>query len=263
MLFAVSLFNRYKVKEFIKTTNIQKNELETIHVTELPKEKKLEFRIEDASKVSPTLFREKNLLGPKDSINPLRNIEKIKRIDETIYNLKRIRLSNQNEAKEIIPVNKLAVESQNLYYRLFNMDEELLLKDNERLLQAQIFSLAIVGYELANRLNSNLEQPLSCKIPDIIQTLKDKSLISVVLADTIINSNLQIELKEPELNELFKKLKDLFIKSEFLLQLILAGKNIEDLVKQHLILRIELVKSCWQFIKCDNLIRLKKRKNLR
>ena len=180
-----------------------------------------------------------------------------------ITGLKRIKIDNQEITEDIIPVNNLTIDSQNLYYRLFNMDEDLFLKEPERLLQAHIFMLAIPGYELLNRINSDLEVPLSNDLLLIDSKVDDRYLTVAILADSIMNSDVSDKVSDTQLSEILIQGQSFFGDAQRLLQQILDDKHFEESIQQHIILRKEIIKWCWKFVKYDNILKLRKKKNLR
>ena len=199
----------------------------------------------------------------KKPSNPLRDRDIVEAIDEMITGLKRIKIDNQEITEDIIPVNNLTIDSQNLYYRLFNMDEDLFLKEPERLLQAHIFMLAIPGYELLNRINSDLEVPLSNDLLLIDSKVDDRYLTVAILADSIMNSDVSDKVSDTQLSEILIQGQSFFGDAQRLLQQILDDKHFEESIQQHIILREEIIKWCWKFVKYDNILKLRKKKNLR
>ncbi len=265
MLYLTSIFNNWQLKH-IKAA-YEKQEIEKIPVKQLPQEKSIEIHIDSKSKATPTLLSQKIHIienkknDIKENPNPFSNSEIVKAIDEMLSNLKRLKVKNSNQ--EIFSVNSMIIESQNIYHRLFEMEEELFKKEPERLLQAHIFMLALIGYELLNRLNSNLEQPIPNDILEIKTIVKDRYLPIAIIADQLMNSNLPNTVTNEQLKVVLNQIKILFIRSQKLLQQILSDKNFENSIKQHLVLRNEMVKCCLKFIQCDNVIKLRKKKNLR
>ena len=268
MLFLVSIFNKWQIKYIESITH--KPALEKIPVTNLPRKKTAEIVIDKNFKVTHTLLNKNDTKNQKlkeaavkKPSNPLKNNEIVEAIDEMIVGLKRIKIDNQEISEDIIPVNNLNIDSQNLYYRLFNMDENLFIKEPERLLQAHIFMLAIPGYELLNRINSELDTPLSNELLLIDSKVNDRYLAVAILADSIMNSDISGKIPDSQLKEIINIGQDLFLDAQRLLQQILDDKNFEDSIQQHIILRKEIVKWCWQYVKYDNILKLRKKKNLR
>ena len=267
LLFLISIFNKWQIKYIESLT--QQPIIEKIPVTQLPQNKEPEIHIAKDSKAINTLLG-KTSTKPnivKEELqkpsNPLKNKLIVEAIDEMLQGLKRIKIENHKKSEEIIPVNNLNIDSQNLYYRLINMNEKLFNKEPERLLQGHIFMLALPGQELLNRINSLLDSPLS---PDAIYidiVVNDRNLAIAILADSIMNSDILERISEPHLKEIINQGKDLFLKAQKLLQQILDDKSFEDSIQQHLQLRKELIKWCWQFIKYDNISNLRKKKTLR
>ena len=142
------------------------------------------------------------------------------------------------------------------------MDENLFLKEPERLLQAHVFMLAIPGYELLNRINSNLDAPISNDLLLIDYKVNDRYLAVAILADSIMNSNVSERITDSQLKEIVKQGQSLFLDAQKLLQQTLDDKNFEASIQQHIILRKEIIKWCWHFVKYDNILKLRKRKIL-
>ncbi len=267
MLFMVSIFNKWQIKYIESIT--RKPALEKIPVTNLPSKKTAEIVIDKNSKAISTLLGKNEVHNKrlkeeiKKPSNPLKNNEIVEAIDEMITGLKRIKIDNQEITDDLIPVNNLNIDSQNLYYRLLNMDEELFIKEPERLLQAHVFMLAIPGYELLNRINSDLETPISNDILFIDSKVNDRYFAVAILADSIMNSDISEKIADSQLKEIIKQGQNWFGVAQKLLQQILDDKNFEDSIHQHIILRKELIKWCWQFVKYDNILKLRKKKTLR
>ena len=267
MLFLVSIFNKWQIKYIISAN--RKPALEKIPVTNLPSKKTAEIVIDKNSNAVHTLFGRNEVQtkklqeAVKKPSNPLRDRDIVEAIDEMITGLKRIKIDNQEITEDIIPVNNLTIDSQNLYYRLFNMDEDLFLKEPERLLQAHIFMLAIPGYELLNRINSDLEVPLSNDLLLIDSKVDDRYLTVAILADSIMNSDVSDKVSDTQLSEILIQGQSFFGDAQRLLQQILDDKHFEESIQQHIILRKEIIKWCWKFVKYDNILKLRKKKNLR
>ena len=114
MLYLTSIFNKWQIKHLKEA--FSKAELDKIPVTQLPKEKTIEIRIDSKSKATPTLIGKETLVPKKEILppnkpakpsNPLKNNEIIEAIDEILCGLKRIKIRNHEKSKEIIPVNSL------------------------------------------------------------------------------------------------------------------------------------------------------------
>ena len=267
LLFLISALNKWQIKHIESLTH--RVALEKIPVTKLPQNKTPEIHISRDSKAIRTLLGKNStkLVTTKEvsqkPLNPLKNNEIVEAIDEMILGLKRIKIENREESDNIIPVNNLNIESQNLYYRLLNLGKTDFIEEPERLLQAHIFMLAIPGYELLTRINSNLETPLTEENINVDSKVNDRFLAVAILADSIMNSNISDRVIEPQLKEIIKQGQNLFAQAQKLLLQILDDKDFENSIQQHLLLRKEIIKWCWQFVKCDNILKLRKKKNLR
>ncbi len=267
MLYLTSIFNKWQVSYTESTYN--KQGIDKIPVTQLPKEKSIEIHIDSKSMATPTLLGEKKRIIeskkviPQKPSDPLENEEIIEAIDEMISDLKRIKVKNYEKPKELIHVNSLLIESQNLYHLLFEMDKDLFIKEPERLLQAQIFLFAILGYELTNRLNANLEEPLSSELFIIDSEIKTKHLSMAIIANRIMKSDVPNKVTDNQLKDIIIQGKAIFIKAQNLLLQILNDKNFEESVNKHIVLREELINWCVKFVQQDNIIKLRKKKKLR
>lgn len=267
MLFLVSIFNKWQIKYVESITS--KPALETIPVTNLPSKKTAEIVIDKNSKAIGTLLGKNEVQNKKlkeeikKPSNPLRNSEIVEAIDEIIIGLKRIKIDNQEITEDIIPVNNLNIDSQNLYYRLQNMNKELFIQEPERLLQAHVFMLAIPGYELLNRINSDLETPMSNDILLIDSKVNDRYFAVAILADSIMNSDISEKVSDSQLKEIIIQGQSLFSVAQKLLQQILDDKHFEDSINQHIVLRSKIIKWCWQFVRYDNILKLRNKKKFR
>ena len=268
LLFLISIFNKWQIK-YVEALN-HKHELDRIPETRLPRKKAIKIHIDKDSKATPTLLGKTALMDStikKQATakieNPFQNTYIVEAIDDLISNLKRIKTNNSKDLEDVIPVNILNVDGQNLYYRLFSMDKNLFIKEPERLLQAHIFTLAITGFELLNRINNNLEPPLSLDSINLDIRVNDKYLAIAILSDFIMASDLQPRVNNPQLKEIIEEGQALYLEAQNLLKQILDDKDFNGSIEKHLILREELVKWCWKFIKYDNISKLRKKKNLR
>ena len=123
--------------------------------------------------------------------------------------------------------------------------------------------LALTGFELMNRINNNLEPPLSLNSINIDIKVNDKYLAVAILSDFIMASDLESRISDPQLKEIIKEGQALYLEAQNLLKQIIDDKDFNGSIEKHLILREELVKWCWKFIKYDNISKLRKKKNLR
>lgn len=274
MLFFISVFNRIQVKKYLRSFS-KKNKkvvIDKINIAELPKEKEVEIHIDGESKATPTLIGDKNQNLPKlnkepakeyKPDNPFENVDIVLAIDAILSKLKRIRLFSLERSNEIVPIKNFSFNSQNLYYMLFEMEEDLFLREEKRLLQAHIYMLAIAGFEFIYRLNIDLKPYYTLEYLDLKDRVTDKFLSVAVTFDLIIKSRYIDSITESNLKEILKDGEKLYFKTQFLLNKILANKNFKSCVKEHLTLREDFIKWCWKFIQCDNLIKLQKKKNLR
>ena len=274
MLYLTAIFNKWQIRRLEESYN--KSQIDKIPVTELPKEKSIEIRIDSKSKATPTLTgkklyvpKEEKVVRKKRFINPFINLEIVSAIDEVLSSLKRLKVSSNDSQKELIPVKNLVIDSQNLYYRLYDMNEDLFEKEPERLLQAHIFMLSIAGYELLNRLSPNLvnlETVAQSEYENdynVESEVKDKFLSVALRSDTIMSKIVIENVTDNQLKVILNQGKVLFLRAQKLLDKILKDENFNDSVEQHLFLRDEFVKWCWSFVQYDNILKLQRKKNLR
>ena len=274
MLYLTAFFNKWQISRLKESYN--KSQIDKIPVTELPKEKSIEIRIDSKSKATPTLIGKKvsvpkseKIVSKKRFINPFNKVDIVNAIDEVLSGLKRLKVMNNEKSKELIPVNNLVIEGQNLYYRLYDMDESLFDNEPERLLQAHIFMLSIAGYELINRLDSGLvhfevhEEMESEQEYDLESEVKDKYLSVALRSDSIMSKIVPDDIPDNQLKLILNQGKVLFLRAQKLLDKILKDENFNDSVEQHMFLRDEFMKWCWSFVQYDNILKLQRKKNLR
>ena len=257
LLLATTAFNKWQIKILVEKAGGKPN-LTKIPVRKLPGPQDVKICIDQHSKAMPTLLGKEHktiVLAPDSKpVNPFTNPEIVGAMDDMISDLPRIPNNNLDKSKEIIPVNSLSVESQNLYYRLFNMNRELFKKEPERLLQAHIFMLALPGYEILNRISSRMNPPLSREEMSVDIIVKDRYLTMAILADSIMNSFHSERVVDTQLAEILEDGRTLYQAAQEQLRLILNDNCFDECIENHLVLREKLAKWCWRFVQRNTTI---------
>lgn len=123
--------------------------------------------------------------------NPFRNAQFVRGVDAILNSMKRKPIkSSENSNCELLPASLLNIENQNLYHQLTDLDCKSLKIEPERLIQAHIYLLALVGSEIINRVSYHLTPPPQPGDIKIEYAVRDRYLAISVLSDALLNSQL-------------------------------------------------------------------------
>jgi competence protein ComEC len=98
--------------------------------------------------------------------------------------------SRGNLEAHLFPHGKLSLEGQTLFFRLDDLSREVLRREPERMLQAQIFSSALLGAELAGKLFLHPEPPIGPGDLTLLRKARNRALAFCLLADAFFRSDL-------------------------------------------------------------------------
>jgi len=184
--------------------------------------------------------------------NPFRNERLVRAIDALLLGCRRRPIkSTVDRASEILPLAQLSIDSQNLYHQLIDLDGSSLKLEPERLLQAHIYLLALVGNEIINRVCNHLSpapQPGDIRIEHVV---RDRYLAASILADALLNSQLLTRAQEEHFMLLVSRAQAIYGRARNQLERIVAGDSPGEALEQHLSLRRDLLCWCREFIEFD------------
>ncbi len=128
---------------------------------------------------------------PPVGINPLHLPELVEAIDQQLAVFPKRPLKGQGRFEAItFPVRQLSVEGQTLFHRLDDLSTEVLRREPDRLLQAQVYLLALLGSELMVRIIPRLEPvPTPADLP-VPGKARNRHLALALLSDAFFHSPL-------------------------------------------------------------------------
>lgn len=192
---------------------------------------------------------------------PLKSAVSLARIDHLLSQLKRKGIKNlASDLTTDFPINLLNIDSQNLYYQLSVLDRNSLVKEPERLIQAHVYLMSLVGAELLLRITSHLNPPPKPSEVQIKHRVNDRNLANAILADLLLDSQLLTRATTSEFMLLASRLQSLYGRSASQLARIMQAHNFEESLEQHFSLRRDLMAWCREFIEFDTKPRIKREK---
>lgn len=196
--------------------------------------------------------------------NPFRDEKLIRAIDALLLGCRRRPLkSSADRGSDLLPLSLLSIDMQNLYHQLIDLDGSQLRKEPERLLQAHIYLLALVGNEIINRVSSHIfpsPQPGDIRVDHVV---RDRYLATSILADAILNSQLLTRAHDENFMLLVSRAQSIYGRARNQLERIVAGNSSDEALEQHLSLRRDLLSWCREFIEFDIEARRKIQNELR
>lgn len=184
-------------------------------------------------------------------MNILRNSEAIDYISASLQKLGRRALKNSNSETGNFPVNLLSLENQNLYYQLIDLDRKALKSEPARVLQAQIYLMALIGNEILNRISFHLKPPPGPEDLKIDMIIRERHLATTVLTDSLLSSSLLTRATDQSLMMIISRAQIMFTRARNQIERIILQKNSEDTIDQHLSLRRDMLIWCQEFINFD------------
>ncbi|EKD82210.1 MAG: hypothetical protein ACD_39C01422G0001, partial [uncultured bacterium] len=123
--------------------------------------------------------------------NPFRNDGLIRAIDTVLLGCRRRPIkSSTNVNSEFLPISLLSIDNQNLYHQLMDLDYNSLKLEPERIIQAHVYLMSLVGSEIINRVSFHISPPPQPGDVRIEHVVRDRYLAISVLADAMLNSQL-------------------------------------------------------------------------
>ena len=155
-----------------------------------------------------------------------------------------------------IPLKKLRLENQNLFYSLATLNKGTLLSEPQRIMQSQIFAMSLVGSEFIARIAAHLSPP-----PNIAEMkpqfkVQDRNLYIVLMTDLVLNSSLLTRTKDRELMNLISILQNLYSRSCNQFERLKDNADLKETLRLHFLLRNDMYKWCKDFINFDETTKL-------
>jgi len=200
----------------------------------------------------PPVENEKPVPPDYRANNPFRDEKLVRAIDAMLLGCRRRPIKSSNDTgSDLLPLSMLSIDTQNLYHQLMDLDGSNLRKEPERLLQAHIYLLALVGNEIINRVCSYLSpapQPGDLRVEHVV---RDRYLATSILADVLLNSQLLTRANDANFMLLASRAQAIYGRARNQLDRIVSGNNAAEALEQHLSLRRDLLCWCREFIEFD------------
>lgn len=168
----------------------------------------------------PTLVKTPSLTGKPawDNLRPLRDQELLEAIDSQMSRFPKRSLKSKGNFELVsFPVRKLSVENQTLFNRLDDLSREVLRGEPDRLLQAQVFSMAFLAGEILNKVCPRLvPSPAPGELSGSFR-VRNRYLATVLAADTFFDSKLPARTADPFLMGYIKRAQHLHHQGHLLL----------------------------------------------
>ena len=196
--------------------------------------------------------------------NPFRNDRLTRAIDTLLQNCRRRPIKSQtNSNVEILPISLLGIDNQNLYHQLIDLDHNSLKLEPERIIQAHIYLMSLVGSEIINRIGYHLSPPPQPGDVRIDHVIRDRHLAISVLADSLLNSHLLTRANDENFMLVISRAQAIYGRARNQLERILLNANSSEVLEQHLSARRDLLCWCREFIEFDLDARRKNQNDLR
>ncbi|GAB4281172.1 MAG: hypothetical protein Kow0029_26170 [Candidatus Rifleibacteriota bacterium] len=170
--------------------------------------------------------------------------------DAMMLSSKRRSLKNIYEYSTDFPVNLLGIDSQNLYYRIIDIDRSVIANEKDRLIQAQVFVMALAGSEIINRISFHLNPPPDPSEIAVDMVIRDRYLASAVLGDRVLCSSMLTRTANDNFILLMTRGRSLFSRGKSQLSRFMNLQN-EEMIEQHFSYRRDLFAWCRDFIEFD------------
>lgn len=263
LLFAAARFNQRQVMEFAIDTAQAGQAAVATSAGEKTVSKKPRFGNHENQRQMTEPFSRQEITELRLH-NVFRSQQFVRQIDAMMLSRKRRPLKNSSGNLTLqFPVNLLNLDNQNLYYQLIDLDRSVLKSEPERLLQAHVFLLALVGGEILNRISFHLNPPPEPDEIRIEMIVRDRYLATVVITDSLLNSALLTRASDEGLMLIISRLQAVFCRARNQLERIAGNEKIEESIEQHLSLRRDLLVWCREFIEYDQDMRRKQNLHLR
>ncbi|HAE37556.1 MAG TPA: hypothetical protein DCG57_02820 [Candidatus Riflebacteria bacterium] len=195
--------------------------------------------------------------------NPFRNDRLIRDIDTVLLGCRRRPIkSPAHSSSELLPISLLSIDNQNLYHQLVDLDSGSLKLEPERILQAHIYLMSLVGGEIINRIGYHLFPPPQPGDVCVEHVIRDRHLAISVLADSLLNSQLLTRATDESFMLIISRAQAIYSRARNQLERMLNGTS-QEVLDQHLSLRRDLLCWCREFIEFDIEARNSKHNDLR
>ena len=166
-------------------------------------------------------------------VNPLGEPHLIEAIDGRLAIFPRRSLrSRGNLEHTTFPVNELTVDAQTLYHRLDDLSREALENDLDRLLQAQVFLLAILAIELLQRIPGRLQPPADPSEIKLPMPVKNRPLALALAGEGFFRSPLPARTADPALARIIAQGQQLHLEARDLLGLFIRERSAANISAQ-------------------------------
>ncbi|MFZ5952046.1 MAG: ComEC/Rec2 family competence protein [Candidatus Rifleibacteriota bacterium] len=187
----------------------------------------------------------------RESANVFKDGAAIRNIDGYLLSCRRRSLKGFNQSfDQDLDLQMLSIENQNLYHQLVDLDRQVLVNEEFRLIQAQIFLLALAGSELLGRISAHLYPEPDPAEFSLDLVVKDRYLAVAILGDRLLSSSLLTRTGSQNLLLILSRGQTLFSRGRGQLQRMLK-QNDEEILEQHFSLRRDLLAWCREFIEYD------------
>ncbi len=188
----------------------------------------------------------------REQTNPFKDPELIRSLDGILLSCKRRSLKSTVPAGEVdFNPQLLSLENQNLFYQLLDLDRKVLNEENYRLIQAQIFLLALAGGEILARISTHLRPPPDPADFNIDFVVKDRFLAMALLGDRLLASSLLTRTSNQHFMLLMSRGQSLFSRARSQLQRFVK-RNDAEMLEQHFALRRDLLSWLNEFLEFDH-----------
>lgn len=187
----------------------------------------------------------------REQHNLFKDAALIKTVDAMLLSCRRRSLKNTVTACEVdFDPQLLGLDNQNLFYQLLDLDRKVLGEESFRLIQAQVFLLALAGSEILNRISLYLQPPPDPGDFSLDFVVKDRFLAMAVLGDRLLSSSLLTRAGNQQFMLLTARGQSLFARGRSQLQRLLQ-RNDSEMLQQHFALRRDLLTWLHEFLEFD------------
>jgi len=191
------------------------------------------------------------------SVRESRRKNPIATVDELLGKLRMRSLKSRGNLEWIsFPVEKLSLESQNLFHRLDDLSREVLRNEPDRIIQAQVFSLAILGIEIFSRFPSVLSPPPRPEEIAPKMKVRNRYLAMALMTKVFFDSDLPARAQEPDLVALIVRAEKLHLEGHALLEKLLNSRNLGE-IAAHFSFRQALQVWCRDLINWQKTVKTK------
>ncbi len=188
----------------------------------------------------------------REQTNPFKDPALIRSLDGILLSCRRRSLKSTVPAGEVdFNPQLLSLENQNLFYQLLDLDRKVLDEESFRLIQAQVFLLALAGGEILSRISSHLRPPPDPADFSIDFVVKDRFLAMALLGDRLLGSSLLTRTSDQHFMLLMSRGQSLFSRARSQLQRFVK-RNDSEMFEQHFALRRDILTWLNEFLEFDH-----------